>query len=82
MDKCVKKILKKIDGTVLTDHKLLKGKVATTENIIMALWPLAEKMVLEELSPDKASGRNVKISEITIQETARNYFTYKGEANE
>ena len=82
MDKCINKVIKKIDGETLSEHKWLKGKVATTENLLMALWPRIEEAVETELADLETSGERVSLNEITIQETSRNYFTYKGEKAE
>lgn len=82
LDKQIKKILKKIDGKVFSDLKMLEGKVATTENLLMVLWPRIKKIVDTKLKENEWSGRNVELHDITIQETARNFFTYKGENSE
>ena len=78
MDSMMNEIIKKIDGYVLSNHELLQGKVATSENILMALWPIIEEQVSNYLAFQISSGSELKLYEITLQETARNFFTYRG----
>lgn len=69
-----KEIIDKVDHKNLTlDVDFMKGKLASTEILIMEFWKILEPLVAD-LSPGKAFLHGLK-----LYETERNFIEYYGE---
>ena len=78
LDRIVNQIIKKLDCKILGDCGFLKGIIPTSENIIMAIWKELKDKIDTRLVGTPSSGYDIELHEITLQETSRNFFTYRG----
>jgi len=63
------KVIKKLDHKIIDDVDFMKGTIATTENLCVAIWREIE---------DSISQLGAKLYKVKIEETENNYFEYFG----